>query len=80
MVSEITRDVEAKTSTLAPKLDLDVSQNLDDIPSFIFDTIDFDWNHIAPSTKKSDEGIQNSNPSIHIPRIPSVHIPIMEFE
>lgn len=78
MVSEITRDLEAKTSTLAPKLDLDVSQNLDDIPSFIFDTID--WNQNEPTTKKSDEDIQNSNPSIHIPRIPSVHIPIMEFE
>ena len=78
MVSEITRDFEEKTSTLAPKLDLDVSQNLDDIPSFIFDTID--WNHIVPTTKKSDEDIQNSNPSIHIPHIPSVHMPIMGFE
>ena len=65
MVSEITRPVEEKTSTLAPKLDFDVSQNLDDIPSFIFDTID--WNHIVPTTKKSDEDIQYSNPSIHSP-------------
>ena len=68
---------EEKTSTLAPVLDLDVPQDLDveSIPSFIFDDIDWEWN--SPTTKKFDEDIQNLDPSIHIP---SVHIPIMEIE